>query len=456
MCAEKTTTELHIGFDDTDSAYGGCTTSLATEIAKELSNFNINFLDFPNLVRLNPNIPYKTRGNGSIAIRLQIEKKNLELAKRRIIELINHFSRVDDDNVNPGLVFVEDVIPTELYQFVNHALKEVVSKAHIKGLLERYEIEHYEWNAGRGLVGALGAVAYPFSEKDYTFELLAYREYEAKGERKIDIDSIYEAEKNCKGNTFSNLDKKYGRIMIIPNGPDPVFAGIRGETPQDVLSFWSCLKPKESIRDVMIFRTNQGTNAHIPETITPIEKLKPYMSAKIEGKVINNPHTLIGGHTRFKLNDNSRSIWCYAYEPTKTLRKDILKLDIDDVLEIFGGIRPPDQEFPICMNIENVIIKKMKPRVEYKNPKCPFCSKSLTSKGRNKGFYCKKCGDVWRDFEKIKIIKSPPFDSGTLLLPPVCAHRHLTKPRKRYGKEKNDFKTYDYNDYILKLLGNYS
>ena len=56
---------LHIGIDDTDSLKGGCTTWLATEIISELSEFDL--IGSPRLVRLNPNVPWKTRGNGAVA-----------------------------------------------------------------------------------------------------------------------------------------------------------------------------------------------------------------------------------------------------------------------------------------------------------------------------------------------------------------------------------------------------
>mgnify|MGYP001083316957 FL=1 len=57
---------LHIGIDDTDSLDGGCTTWLVTEIIAELSDFDL--VAPPRLVRLNPNVPWKTRGNGSLAL----------------------------------------------------------------------------------------------------------------------------------------------------------------------------------------------------------------------------------------------------------------------------------------------------------------------------------------------------------------------------------------------------
>ena len=56
---------LHIGIDDTDSVKGGCTTWLGTEIISELSEFDL--IGYPRLVRLNPNVPWKTRGNGAVA-----------------------------------------------------------------------------------------------------------------------------------------------------------------------------------------------------------------------------------------------------------------------------------------------------------------------------------------------------------------------------------------------------
>ncbi|MEC8875549.1 MAG: DNA-binding protein, partial [Candidatus Thermoplasmatota archaeon] len=57
---------LHIGIDDTDSTKGGCTTWLATEIIAELSEFDL--IGSPRLVRLNPNVPWKTRGNAAVGM----------------------------------------------------------------------------------------------------------------------------------------------------------------------------------------------------------------------------------------------------------------------------------------------------------------------------------------------------------------------------------------------------
>src|SRR5690348_17412068 len=60
---------LWIGVDDTDSLQGMCTTFLATEIVRDLT-LDLDLIGYPRLVRLNPNIPWKTRGNGAVCIRV--------------------------------------------------------------------------------------------------------------------------------------------------------------------------------------------------------------------------------------------------------------------------------------------------------------------------------------------------------------------------------------------------
>ncbi len=60
---------MHIGLDDTDSTKGGCTTYLAALLVEELGKFHVEFTDYPGLIRLNPNVPWKTRGNGALCLR---------------------------------------------------------------------------------------------------------------------------------------------------------------------------------------------------------------------------------------------------------------------------------------------------------------------------------------------------------------------------------------------------
>ncbi|MFQ5888104.1 MAG: tRNA(Ile2) 2-agmatinylcytidine synthetase, partial [Candidatus Hydrothermarchaeales archaeon] len=62
---------FHIGLDDTDSKEGMCTTYLGALLKDELADFS-KILSL-KLVRLNPNIEWKTRGNGSIGLAVETE-----------------------------------------------------------------------------------------------------------------------------------------------------------------------------------------------------------------------------------------------------------------------------------------------------------------------------------------------------------------------------------------------
>ena len=66
---------LHVGFDDTDSPKGMCTTFLAYKIVSSLYR-TAEFLDFPRLIRFNPNIPWKTRGNGAVSLHMRTQNPN--------------------------------------------------------------------------------------------------------------------------------------------------------------------------------------------------------------------------------------------------------------------------------------------------------------------------------------------------------------------------------------------
>ncbi|WP_455392385.1 hypothetical protein [[Eubacterium] cellulosolvens] len=55
--------------DDTDSIKFGCTTYLVNDIISEFQDYRV--VGYPYLVRLNPNIPWKTRGNGAVCIQFE-------------------------------------------------------------------------------------------------------------------------------------------------------------------------------------------------------------------------------------------------------------------------------------------------------------------------------------------------------------------------------------------------
>ncbi len=69
------------------------------------------------------------------------------------------------------------------------------------------------------------------------------------------------------------------------------------------------------------------------------------------------------------------------------------------------------------------------------NPRCPRCGRGMESMGFEKGHRCRKCGFRGPDLEKVELTIARGLEPG-LYLPPPRAHRHLTKPLERYGREK--------------------
>ena len=92
----------------------GCTTYIAALIVDNLLELKASFLDYPNLIRLNPNTPWKTRGNAAICLRIQVERIFLD----RIIDftqnLVDEYGELWCENTNPGVVFYEGDIPEEI------------------------------------------------------------------------------------------------------------------------------------------------------------------------------------------------------------------------------------------------------------------------------------------------------------------------------------------------------
>ncbi|MFI5206137.1 MAG: hypothetical protein ACHQVK_04305, partial [Candidatus Paceibacterales bacterium] len=60
----------------------------------------------------------------------------------------------------------------------------------------------------------------------------------------------------------------------------------------------------------------------------------------------------------------------------------------------------------------------------------------LKSMGKNQGFRCEKCGGKYADLEKKEVFSLRAVNSGLYVTSPR-SQRHLTKPLRRYGQEKN-------------------
>src|SRR5262245_31853751 len=85
--------EFHIGIDDTDSPSGGCTTYTMALISEELQRLGFEIDGYPCLVRLNPNVPLKTRGNAALALHTRAPEDKLDEVRRTTTRIVRDTSR---------------------------------------------------------------------------------------------------------------------------------------------------------------------------------------------------------------------------------------------------------------------------------------------------------------------------------------------------------------------------
>jgi len=430
---------MHIGLDDTDSKKGGCTTYLTAVLVEELRKFNVEFIDYPGLIRLNPNVPWKTRGNGALCLRFNYDTGFEDDIKETATTLWEEHSSVKENGTDPGIVFYRNSkIPDELKAYSKKTETSVVTLKEAMSLIKRLGAEALGFNSCRGIIGALAAIGETL-EDDYTYELIAYRTPENWGtKRRIDEKSIFEMDKQTAPYTFNNVDTKKGRVIITPRGPDPIFFGIRGESAQIVKKAFSLVKPLEPVERWMVFRSNQGTDAHLKrmETLNAIE---PYSSVIIKGTVSVAPRIVPLRHVIFSIKDDSSQVDCAAYEPTGDLRKIARELQVGDTVEVYGAVHKATATKPLTINLEKIKILSLSEKIMTENPMCPNCSKRLKSMGKNQGFRCEKCGSKYADLKKNQTVVPRTIKPG-LYITSTRSQRHLTKPQRRLGQEKNSLK----------------
>jgi tRNA(Ile2)-agmatinylcytidine synthase len=425
---------VHVGLDDTDSTQGKCTTHAAYRIIDYLlKNKTTEFVDYPLLIRLNPNIPWKTRGNGAVCLRFRTSYYEDLLDK--IMDLI-HKENLVATGANPGIaVYCGDTIPHNIQSFARKALYDVVSRKAAKELATHHHIRFFIDGNGQGLVGSIAAIG-TLLQEDHTFEAVAYRKQEKCGTvRKLDSAQVVRYDAETFPYTFNNYDKAHHRVLILPHGPDPVFCGIRGESAEIVCTALRKLQILEKLEGYMVFRTNQGTNLHLQNEIG-FTDIKCYTAGFSQCKVDSRPLVIEGGHAMFSVRDSIGAVVNAAvYEPTDMVNI-ASKLDVGDVIKIGFGVRKPSLKHLKTLNVEYLQVLGTKEIFETVNPLCLACNKRMKSEGTKKGFQCRKCGFRNREAKKI-LIPKPRIIETKLFVPALRAHRHLTKPIHRYGMEKN-------------------
>ena len=433
---------IHLGVDDIDSPRGGCTTHFIYRLlGKWLHDPKVKLIDYPNLIRLNPGVPWKTRGNGALVLRLDTSRDPEDLFEEALAYAEEYVSEYRHPESQPGIALYKGKINALLEWFSRKALSDIIPSTLLDRIIHKLGDKIiYKGIIGghRGLIGSLAGIGYRMTRTDYTYELIAYRSEENYGKpRKVSSESVKKMAIATRGRTFLNYDWETDKPLILPHGPDPVLLGIRGEEPGDVLEAFGMLDIEEPVEGALIFRTNQHTDAHLLR-INSLREAYIYRSVRIKVRVHSKPKRITGGHVIFSVTDGIHVIDVAAYEPTGRFRDVVERLLPGDIVEVMGVVRPMSSRHGPTINLEKLHVIALAPNVKLLNPLCPRCGSRLKSAGKNKGFKCPKCGlrvgGLPREIVYLERKISPGWYE-----PPPRAFKHLMKPLERFGKEKKRF-----------------
>jgi tRNA(Ile2)-agmatinylcytidine synthase len=434
-----------LAFDDTDSPDGMCTTYLAALLVEEFSDLDL--IGLPRLVRLNPNIPWKTRGNAAICISLghgrgkrrvcgningravsyYPEGSGAEPAEllARAARVVGRVSELSCPKTNPGVVVSGRRPPQSLYW---GAVRTVLKIGPVEGQLRDAGALIKKFKNGRGIIGAGAAMAW--RPHDRTWEVIAYRHPEAWGTpRAIDPSSVVRMDRRTKF-TFNNYDYGNSHVAIAPGSPCPILFGIRGDEPNELLKARTMIRGEKADKWLM-FLTNQATEDHVVRS--KVAALRPRMSAKINVRVSRPPLTIVGGHVIVRVTDGD-GIDAAFYEPSREFRDAARKLIPGDELLLYGSVRPAPRSF----NVEKMRVISLAEDVrKTQNPLCASCGKRMGSMGSHQGFRCKICKR--KEPESSATYESFPRQiTPGWYEPPVSSRRHLHKPLRRMSRVNID------------------
>ncbi|ELZ94936.1 hypothetical protein C440_07667 [Haloferax mucosum ATCC BAA-1512] len=410
-----------IGLDDTDSrTLGMCTTYLATLVAEAIESYG-GTVERRLLVRLNPAVEHKTRGNAALAIHTDLPAGTaFDLA----CDELDRWAVVDDERTSPGLVVAPgspDTVSSAVADFARDAVRDFHDIDDAVTLAENSGFLTDGWHGGRGRIGALAAVGAWAAFDEWTYEHISYREFHRCGTpRDVDFDSVFEAADVGYPEVWDTVDREEGEAVCVPNAPGPILHGIRGDDYRTVREVAARID-SEPVDRAATFLTNQGTDAHLRDgTLGNVRDGRAY---RVTGTVASAPETRTGGHVFFALEADGATATMAAFEPTKRFRNRVRALRVGDELTVCGEISDG------TLKLEKFAVRSLV-RTEPATPLCPDCGRTMKSAGRNQGYRCRECGTDAPG--KIKRPVERDLELGWYEVPP-CARRHIAKPLVRGG-----------------------
>ncbi len=428
-----------LGIDDTDSRFGHCTTHLGYLMVCELARAGCILSTYPRLVRLNPNIPFKTRGNAAVCIEFEARSAGMReeafVAAARLLE-----AEADVANgANSALVMMSKDATADLAfcrEVYRRAVNGVVNFRSVIGAVSKMGIRHELLGNGMGVVGAVASLGFSCALDDHTYELISYRKPDKCGTpRAVDPGSVKDMEAETFPRTFNSYDHESGRVLVAPTGPDPVLAGVRGDSPQTVLDAYRRIRIGEQALGHLIYATNQCTDAHLTTRLsTP---LSAFSAGWLEGTIVST-HPAQGGHIVLQLRADGTTVTCMVYEPSGDLRRFARLLVPGDSVRVSGGVRRATSKNPAVVNVERIDVLDVSHEAAKANPRCAVCASGMKSEGRGKGYQCRRCGQ--KSAEPARAIEAGGVAGARVhlgtYLPSPRAQRHLTKQLVRFGRER--------------------
>jgi tRNA(Ile2)-agmatinylcytidine synthase len=414
-----------IGVDDTDSRERGmCTTYVGDTIAGRLEARDA-VVERVLLVRCNPAVEHKTRGNAAVAVHTDAAPGTaFDIAETVIGEL----AETADERTNPGLVVAAGTpgsVPDAVTAFARDAVHDHHTDDDAVRLSDEVGYRTRGWGNGRGIIGALAAVGAWRALEGWTYEHISYREPERWGtERCVDPDSVFEAADAFYPDVWDTVDRGSGETVCVPRTPGPVLLGIRGDDPSACRRVTDRIE-SEPVDRARLFVTNQGTDGHLrPSAVGDVRDGYAY---RVDGTVASAPESRRGGHVFFDLGNGEETIECAAFEPTKRFRKRVRGLRAGDRITVCGEVTDG------TLKLEKFAVRELV-RTTAETPVCPDCDRTMESAGRGQGYRCRDCGTTAAG--KVQRPIDRALEGGWYEVPPR-ARRHIAKPlvRGRFDDE---------------------
>jgi tRNA(Ile2)-agmatinylcytidine synthase len=427
-----------LAFDDTDGPGGGCTTHAAFHVLLALPELALRGL--PRLVRLNPNVPWKTRGNGAVVLPLALpegpQARVGELRGREVLafpdgrppaagaagDVVDRawaaLRGLAQKEALPGVAAFAEPPPAAAYW---QAVRTFVHPEEARSAVAELGAPHRASGDGRALVGCLAAAAWPGPPS--SFEVLAYREPRRwAGPRAIDPAPLLRLD--ATGATFHTSDPAARRLACVPRTPDPVLCGLRGRDPERLLEAALpalAAAAQEPVDGWLLWASNQASGDHV----TPVARLDetpPLGTAEVEATVEAPAERRPGGHAYVALRDGAgQRFEAVAFEPTHAFRDVLSALLPGDRVQAVGAVAEG------LLKLEKLRVAAPAPHRVKRNPDCPRCRRRMRSKGPSTGFRCSGC-KARLPPSSVEWLESPRGIGTEWHEPPVMARRHLHRP----------------------------